>query len=68
MDNTIYSREMPRKPKIPKLTYHYAGKDDSAVEAVYNMLFDKVLEQKVAEKQASKTTNGGNNSEKITRT
>jgi len=45
---------VPRKPKTPKITYHHVAEDEAAVEAVYNMLFEKVLEQKVAEKQATK--------------
>jgi hypothetical protein len=44
---------MPRKPKIPKVTYRYAGKDDKALNAVFDMPFEK-LEHEVAQKQAAK--------------
>ncbi len=49
---------MPRKPKMPKVAYRYAEKDDKALNAVFDMLFEKV-EHEVAQKQATKATKIG---------
>ena len=47
---------MPKEPKIPKVSYEYI-EDEKAVNAVFDMLFDKLLEQKSELKQAIKPTN-----------
>jgi len=46
---------MPKVPKIPKVSYEYV-EDEKAVNAVFDMLFDKLLEQKTTKKQATKAT------------
>lgn len=47
---------MAKKQQKPTVTYHQSSKDDAAVDAVFNMLFEKVSAQKAAEDQTTKTT------------